>query len=612
MNFFKSNIEKIKDYDWKKLIDLGTFLFLSLFEIEKTISISSKLESLINNEEDKAFFKRFISANVLAFERLSEKEIYSLSYKVINEEFEVLDSHELDDFLKALYPLKKELIDKATYHGFLNLLHFYLKNKKKNQLNIIEENLSDDEFISRLSWLDSYKMFDKIIFESYAHFMDESFNFSSRKVFSILNSLNSELPIRFDIFKKAASLNPSWYSYIKKISLTQVENLNSVGDEIFNYSKWTIYLEKNIEEILKIASMYSCLDLQNRFRINKDSASILILLGEKVFNEIINYQINDTYLSLLKFYLVDLGNEIALDKNGLIESILKDESFSKSLESLSISKDFLFDNKDEFSKLLVKDMAKIINTFAKDYSSSKKVAFSKILKAQIAGKFDELKFYKGDLAKEIGKDISEEQELIWKENKQLRMKNIEIKETYDFLTTINIGVYPTKTCMHYEHGAHRRSLLSNFDSNKKIMTAYKDGKLVARAILRLTTGSKDSINQDLEFVDVTTENANSKTKENLLLFLERGYYSNINEEEKDLIFKKFVELSYLKAKEIGAKFSGADCYNSFLLKYPIYHKGYFYVTITKSKNETQYLDSFGGESVASELTQARSDLIILE
>ena len=51
-----------------------------------------------------------------------------------------------------------------------------------------------------------------------------------------------------------------------------------------------------------------------------------------------------------------------------------------------------------------------------------------------------------------------------------------------------LGMQPQRTCLAYANGAYNTCLLSAFDSNKKILYATLDGRIVGRAFLRLTKG----------------------------------------------------------------------------------------------------------------------------
>lgn len=78
---------------------------------------------------------------------------------------------------------------------------------------------------------------------------------------------------------------------------------------------------------------------------------------------------------------------------------------------------------------------------------------------------------------------------------------------------MQIGEVPLRSCISYRNGPSCDCLLSCFDANKKILFIKYNGKIVFRAILRLTKGSFVAADErkTIEFVDVT---AKSKPREN--------------------------------------------------------------------------------------------------
>ena len=58
----------------------------------------------------------------------------------------------------------------------------------------------------------------------------------------------------------------------------------------------------------------------------------------------------------------------------------------------------------------------------------------------------------------------------------------------DYYSTPASGEAPYSTCLSYVDGQYQECLLSSFDSNKKILLAKKNGKVIGRAVIRLTKG----------------------------------------------------------------------------------------------------------------------------
>lgn len=229
-------------------------------------------------------------------------------------------------------------------------------------------------------------------------------------------------------------------------------------------------------------------------------------------------------------------------------------------------------------------------------------ALRRVMQAELMGKFYDLKYFAGDLQREIHHSVSEKQEVVWKQNLSLKQGAFFAQEVDDFYHTMRLGELPHHTCLSYRSGHQRECLLASFDSNKKIILVWKHETIVARACIRLTKGSfQKPAAYHLAFADLTKEEQAIQERpdgEKLILFLERPYISGINDAEEKAVMKMAVSIVTQKATELGAVAVLArryfDCYER-----DQYIATPFYVYISKSKNGQQYLDSLGGASVTS-------------
>ena len=153
------------------------------------------------------------------------------------------------------------------------------------------------------------------------------------------------------------------------------------------------------------------------------------------------------------------------------------------------------------------------------------------------GQFKKLKYYTDDLKKEIDRDLCDYQIKEWTENNlSIKDGTINVTEYDDFYSTMILGEKPQHTCLSYINGMYNECLLACFDSNKKILYAKIDGKIVARAMIRLTKGTFSDSNseskEDFSFVDLENisdkKKEQSKNKEYLTVFLEKPYISGIS------------------------------------------------------------------------------------
>lgn len=298
-------------------------------------------------------------------------------------------------------------------------------------------------------------------------------------------------------------------------------------------------------------------------------------------------------------------------------AIESDPNWQYLIKKMDFSDDFILVNQKNVIRFLMNDGAEMTKIYY-DFTA-KKEAFRRIVQAELMGQFTQLKYYEDDLQKEIDFKLGENQKKHWKANGTLSYGCFKIFEKDDYYTTLRLGTLPRHTCLSYSDGAHRECLLSGYDSNKKILLAEKNGIVVARAIIRLTKGAFRSQSHDpertsLEFADLCAEKKTIQNteKEYLTLFLERPYFSGLNENEQIEIEKAFASLIETKAANIGAQpvlsleYYGVNDQKKYV-RMP------YYLYISKSKGGNQYLDSLSGPAtLSSEGSYKVSQFLILQ
>ena len=101
---------------------------------------------------------------------------------------------------------------------------------------------------------------------------------------------------------------------------------------------------------------------------------------------------------------------------------------------------------------------------------------------------------------------------------------------------------------------YRKCLLSCFDSNKKIIYISYQGKIVLRAILRLTKASEEKMereNKEFQFVDFTKDTGKKEKPEQLVLFLEKAYVKGISDRLEQEMFKLLFRMVKEKAGRLN-------------------------------------------------------------
>ena len=293
--------------------------------------------------------------------------------------------------------------------------------------------------------------------------------------------------------------------------------------------------------------------------------------------------------------------------------ILGDVSWRLLKEKLSFSEEFVQNNAVRIGNFLFVGGAEIMETFL-ERQPSKIEEIRRLVTAELLGKFDELKYPSGDLMREIDFEVSEEAEKEWKIDRTFTSKNLVLKEETGLLPVMQIGEIPSYSCLSYRSGLNSDCLLSCFDSNKKFLFIRKNGKVVFRAMIRLTKGSYvgDRMRKKIQFADLSGAGKPKEEEgEELVLFLERYYEKNLAYEEQDqAVYLAFVAAKE-KAKKLGARLV-LSCYYQDDVKTKEYIKSNYYLYISKSKNGSQYLDSLYGEASVSDSGDYSSNIFLLE
>lgn len=261
------------------------------------------------------------------------------------------------------------------------------------------------------------------------------------------------------------------------------------------------------------------------------------------------------------------------------------------------------------------EMAKNLCTADSDAREiRKKEEIRRIVNAELLGKFMELKYHEGDLEREIAFPLKKDVEELWKENLLRVDGSWRIWEEDSLLPIMQIGELPLRNCISYRNGPNCDCLLSCFDANKKLVFIEHNGKIVFRAIIRLTKGSFVAADErkTIEFVDVTAKSKSRENKaEELVLFLERYYQSGLNEQEIQKAVNLTVMLVREKAEKLGARVVLSRRYKN-VLENKNYVLTNFYIYISASKNGSQYLDSLGGEASVSASGSYTCNTFLLE
>ena len=275
----------------------------------------------------------------------------------------------------------------------------------------------------------------------------------------------------------------------------------------------------------------------------------------------------------------------------------------KMKEDFQLTDSFAEENQERILNFLCEGGAEIIMAFYQDQRDDME-KLRRLITAEFLGRFRELKYHEDDLSLEIGYPVSEQQKEIWMRNERKAFcDGMELWEEDRLLPVMQIGELPEKTCLSYRNGAYKSCLLSCFDANKKVLFASRHGRMIFRAILRLTKGSEEYFGKnakdmlpDIEFADLLET---KKKESRLTLFLERPYYSGISDETLCVLAREAIRLAEEKARQMGAALVLGPDYKKWAAQLDGYARCGYSIYISKSKNGRQYLDSLGGENRVS-------------
>lgn len=425
--------------------------------------------------------------------------------------------------------------------------------------------------------------------------------------------------LKHDYYRRISSVNNIPY----KLSFKEFEYAVKyvLPKEVFEYvSKLKINSRIKVFDILMEANANNC-DLYSTNNIIKNIAAEDLLKRHNVLGssniqdyikwKMVSAQIGFEIDSLEELTKLDTCFDLCgaeyffgVSKDNIDTHLLNNNIIKEGFEKLNISHDFVLKNISNAVEFIINGGFKIATSYFKNNYIGKlqRDNLTLIVKAILAGKYDALKFNYSDIFKEIEINMPESNFAAWATDHELANEVFTVKDAGDFNTIMTIGAKPVRSCMNYINGAYSQCLLSNIDTAKKILTIYKNGVYVGRAILRLTKSSSTGDNvKRLSFIDVENEVSVDidNSDENLVLFVER-LYTSLDAKDLNAMYDLMIEFLKFKSDLIGAKLMVSSSYTDVAEQSSI---GTTikpnYIFITASKNGEQYLDSFDGSTSSS-------------
>lgn len=323
---------------------------------------------------------------------------------------------------------------------------------------------------------------------------------------------------------------------------------------------------------------------------------------------------NGTDASLALRCLERLGDFDSMDalRAGLLET---DQGWHDLVNAMELTPDFIDRHQETIRDFLSRDGAGIAMTYQESLSKEQRKGFFRVVKAELMGQFNTLKYYEGDLERDLSCPVPAQIKTAWAQNRSAVKDGMTAWERDDFFSTILLGTQPYHTCLSYQRGSYNHCLLACFDSNKKVLYVEKHGRIVGRACIRLTKcrlGKQGGAEDEFSFVDLEDTAGSRKQEradERVTLFLERPYISGAGPEDQLRLQRLMIELAGQKALELGTMLVVSMDYAN--AKPAGFTQTYLNIYISASKAGGQYLDSLGGSaSVSSEKSYRGSRFLV--
>lgn len=620
---------------------LHEYNLIPFYDIKKVYEFLAGNEKLRDVIDFLNYRKLYIPLNIDAYEKINNNAeeiglyIETIANKISDDEimYQLLlkwlsngcSLYELKIIEKRIENIENEQLEKM-FNSRSSYINFIYGNKLKEfPLDIIN---GEKEELIIYAISNNKKRFLKLIEENMNQFLSIPSNsiLYREKFYTKYINLN-ELTLKNLI--KLQTMNVNRYTKINELkeqtyTFEEISTLYSMEKQYIDLYNELLDLKVD-DRLLRIRQFIKKLLLSTKMEeveikklADKIKEKPLYIWLENDFNKIEDIKMTDVIQILINYetisrYIpeIEKQNELAyilrninqIQEYGNLQSIKDnieeiDEYWNELKRYMNFDKEFIEKYNQNIREFLLNNGAELAHKYYMSRNEEQKASFKLIIKAELMGEFKKLKYHTNDLIEEIDYKLTENQIIEWtKNNTKISEEKYDIEEYDDFYHTMILGEHPQRTCLSYIDGMYNRCLLACFDSNKKILYAKINGRIVARAMVRLTKGSYKKANNEktLSFVDV--ENNNSIVEENreyLTLFLEKAYISGIPASEEKNIKRLFIKLLETKAKQMNALLVLSTYY-----AYDIgeeYIKTRYYMYISRSKSSSQYLDSLDGQA----------------
>ena len=269
------------------------------------------------------------------------------------------------------------------------------------------------------------------------------------------------------------------------------------------------------------------------------------------------------------------GVDVVKSFRGIFENIVSETDVNDSL-----LEDFIFTKEFEY-------VEKYLNN--ENITEKNKIDLINIIYCYLNGSYDKLKYDFEELNNNFSDSINVSQFEEWKKCDNVMVDNFKIDDTGDFkdiISLVGCDKYVDISYSNYD----TQYLLSNFGADKKILRIFKDGILIARAVLRFC-----DVRYSLENIN---ENKDTIIKQSIVV---EAIYC-IRKHADYLIDNVATIIDYIKNKAGRMNCSLFLCRNWgwLIADIPNYDEMNVEIRIRDSKYGKQYLFDYSSEKINSE------------
>ncbi len=356
----------------------------------------------------------------------------------------VLTNH--SGYVNLLYGVWYKALDLSAVRGFQeNILIYAITHKKKHFIRLIDK--CADVF---LSLPHNSLLFQEELYERHFNLNEltektlEDFKWMAADQLD-MDALSPERLYTFPELKLLYGASDKYVAFFHMLASENHDYRLLVLRELLNHKVLEKMDDGDIRALAdKLAIKPLCRWRQEEFRHIEEldiglSAQVLAHLDQ--LQRLLPECRNQTDAMLALRHTDDLGQFASLNllKNHITEV---DRDWQFLVETMGLSEEFLSSYQDGILQFLCKNGAYIAKTYLAGLKPPQSEAFLRVVKAELMGGLNTLKYFRGDLEIELGRPLGNCAQMAWEANLCTAEGGVEVREYDDFFSTMLLGVQP--------------------------------------------------------------------------------------------------------------------------------------------------------------------------